>query len=376
MARIIISLLAGVAGIGMLLAGLGIDAWLHAQDETLAAREGVFTLSNPGHLLLGTGIGLTCGGVLAALYLTWGATKAQGILGRQWVRVITMQASGAAAAGAVLFALAVSASGHDHGHAETASAAAAESHAHGDAAGTTPHAHDNFATSNGEQPSPAVESSVNRRTTMPQPSEGVEEPSPAVARDELAHPHAPADMPATGIVATTDDGPSDDMHLHPDGIQQAGVAATHGHPDPTPDERACFAELTAETKTVTARFADVNVAIAEGYVISDDVTKTHMPNRTYMRDGRSLDLAYPESLIYVTDASGSRRFVGALYKALKGQGPTPCGNATYWHTHGRCISPAGETIPENKDKTCPAAYEWRDGAIEMMHIWFVPRRPR
>ena len=47
MTRIIIALLIGVTGIALLVAGLGIDAWLHAQDETLAAREGVSRSATP-----------------------------------------------------------------------------------------------------------------------------------------------------------------------------------------------------------------------------------------------------------------------------------------------------------------------------------------
>jgi hypothetical protein len=168
------------------------------------------------------------------------------------------------------------------------------------------------------------------------------------------------------------------MSPHRDGMPDMGdgMAPRHGHAKPTAEERACFAALTAEAKTATARFADIGVAIAEGYVVSDDPAKTHMPNRAYMRDGRSLDLAYPESLVYRTDENGERRFVGALYKAMKGEGPAPCGNATSWHTHGRCLGADGAVMPENKDKTCPPGYERRDGAVEMMHVWFEPRRPR
>lgn len=61
---------AGLLGVVALLAGLALDAYLHAQDPSLAHREGIFTLGNPGHVLLGVGIGLVVLGVLGAAYTT------------------------------------------------------------------------------------------------------------------------------------------------------------------------------------------------------------------------------------------------------------------------------------------------------------------
>ncbi len=52
-----------LAGNVTLLVGLGWDAVLHRLDPTLAAREGIFTLSNPGHVLFGAGIALVTLGV-------------------------------------------------------------------------------------------------------------------------------------------------------------------------------------------------------------------------------------------------------------------------------------------------------------------------
>src|SRR5690242_15447580 len=61
---------AGLAGVVALLSGLAVDSYLHAKDPTLAHREGLFTLGNPGHVLLGIGIGLVVVGVVGAAYTT------------------------------------------------------------------------------------------------------------------------------------------------------------------------------------------------------------------------------------------------------------------------------------------------------------------
>src|SRR3989449_5966341 len=58
----------GIVGVAALLSGLALDAYLHAKDPTLAHREGIVTLTNPGHVLLGAGLILVVVGVLGAAY--------------------------------------------------------------------------------------------------------------------------------------------------------------------------------------------------------------------------------------------------------------------------------------------------------------------
>jgi len=66
--RLAVFLSTGVVGVAALLSGLALDAYLHAKDPTLAHREGIFTLTNPGHVLLGAGIALVVVGLIGAAY--------------------------------------------------------------------------------------------------------------------------------------------------------------------------------------------------------------------------------------------------------------------------------------------------------------------
>ena len=54
-------------GLVLQLGGLSWDAVLHSLDPALASEEGVFTLTNPSHLLFVLGLGMVAGGLIAQL---------------------------------------------------------------------------------------------------------------------------------------------------------------------------------------------------------------------------------------------------------------------------------------------------------------------
>jgi len=120
----------GFAGALLLLTGLAWDALAHANDPTLAGREGIFTLSNPGHSLMGLGIGL----VLVSLIGGCDTLLSSGAGGR-WGRPGVRRAFLTASTAMVVLAAAVTswAAGQDHGAGShtTAAAAAAAVAGHG-----------------------------------------------------------------------------------------------------------------------------------------------------------------------------------------------------------------------------------------------------
>ena len=90
-------------GVASLLAGLAWDARLHADDPGLASSEGVFTLTNPGHLLGGIGLVLAAIGLARTAWLLWirprsGAPRVLGMIG---LALVPLLAGGVAAASAV-----------------------------------------------------------------------------------------------------------------------------------------------------------------------------------------------------------------------------------------------------------------------------------
>ncbi len=142
---------------------------------------------------------------------------------------------------------------------------------------------------------------------------------------------------------------------------------------PTQAENAAAVKLAAATKTAIARYDDVAVALADGYRPSTSPKQSliHYANKAYAHDGRVLDPAQPEDLVYANTAHGLV-LMGAMFmtEGLGAAGPDPAGPLVQWHRHTSLCFGAGPAIDGllSPFGTCPA------GTINvatpaMLHIW-------
>ncbi len=159
-----------------------------------------------------------------------------------------------------------------------------------------------------------------------------------------------------------------------------------GYPGVTPAEQARAEKLVRDTLRDLPKYADVNVAYADGYrSIGDALTgDEHYVKWAYANDGRILDTKHPESLVYEM-RNGKKTLVAAMFSMPFGSRftdvPDVGGPLTQWHVHNDLCLADSPRDPLQKvlsgattiNGPCPPGSS-KAGAAPMLHVWIVPNK--
>jgi hypothetical protein len=172
----------------------------------------------------------------------------------------------------------------------------------------------------------------------------------------------------------------------------AGGAAAHAHEStggtarpPTAAQLEAAARLEMETKAAVARYSNLKMALAAGYVPMEppNIEIVHYVNPAYMVDADILDPQHVQSLIYYNGPQGTR-LIGAMYiMPRRGMdGPQIGGPLTLWHQHSNiCFDDAtgvavafvrvgGDFDSREKSGSCPKG-STNKTTPQMLHVWLI-----
>jgi hypothetical protein len=178
----------------------------------------------------------------------------------------------------------------------------------------------------------------------------------------------------TGSASVGHAGGHEHDHAHAARAQAGIVMRPHTAHAATAAQAEAARRLAAATAKATRRFADLRTALDAGYTLPANATGTdvHLEHKRYQGDGRILDPARPEMLVYAI-SGGRATLLGVVYVMERAgtPGPEPGGPITQWHAHNLCltllppgfggVSPFGGCPALSVAVTIP----------EMMHVWVV-----
>jgi hypothetical protein len=158
----------------------------------------------------------------------------------------------------------------------------------------------------------------------------------------------------------------DEEHGHEQHTDGHGLTVhdSTGGREPTDEDEANADALFDAVVEGIAEYADLDVAIADGYVESDDSADRTLKH--YMKrgvDGAALDPDEPSGLMYYVD-DDQATLLGAVWTTRDAEPPQPGGPLTLWHDHAAQGCPAAH--PD-----CPAADGGDPGpnVPKMFHVW-------
>ncbi|MEK6208195.1 MAG: hypothetical protein AABM32_11190 [Chloroflexota bacterium] len=171
-------------------------------------------------------------------------------------------------------------------------------------------------------------------------------------------------------------------HVHGGSVPPPGtILPVVPQRDPTSVERKAATDLVMAARVALVKYADPALAAADGYHVSGMAgIDFHAQNPANENDGRILDPAHPETLVYAVAPNGQPVLLGAMFLMPKigTPGPTIGGPLTVWHAHQHiCFSltPPGLAGVLSPLGMCPLGSIDMPLTAEMIHIWIVPGAP-
>jgi hypothetical protein len=167
-------------------------------------------------------------------------------------------------------------------------------------------------------------------------------------------------------------------HVHALVHEESGPSAhAAGSCQPTSTQLVAAARLVADTRRGLGRFVGLRDALRAGYAPNQPAPAAikHYFNPGYVTDGRVLDPARPEGLLYAFTARGPVVVAAVYLMNRAGQpGRAVGGCLTRWHVHDDlCSSDPGNgliTGVRSPDGRCPSGQvPW--GAPRMLHTWVI-----